>query len=204
MNVRPSKISPFRTSSKGMTLIEIMIVISIMSMLSLAIYNSLSVGIRVWKKSQEVHVEGDIAIFLDKLTDDLHNAYLYSRIPFEGSSNHFAFPAVVSTAPEKEDEADYSDEMGKVEYTYDVPRHAIVKREANYGQALKGLYGQPRILVTGVDRLSFQYLYRTDDGEKWSDQILDGVISGIDVEVVFTDSMGERKIKKSIDMPLGM
>lgn len=192
----------FRTQ-KAMTLMEILIVISIMGMLSLALYNALSIGIRVWKKSQEIHAEEDLAIFFDKLTQDLHNAYFYSKISFEGGTDYFAFPALVSVQ-RYDGEEGYSDEMGKVEYRFDVAHHAIIRRQADYGQALKKIYGAPRVVSSQISRLSFQYLYRTDDGEKWSSQILDGVIAGIDVEVVLKDSLGERKIRKSIDMPLGM
>lgn len=191
--------------SRGMTLVEILIVVSILGMLSLALFNALSVGLRVWKKAQEVHAEEDIVILFDKLTADLHNVYLYSKIHFEGGFHSFAFPALVRVQVEDQNkEPAWDEQMGKIEYSYDGSRHAILRRQADYGQALKGTYDEPRVLMSGVKALRFHYLYSTDEGEKWSDVILEGVIAGVDVEVVFEEAFKERVIRKSINIPLGM
>lgn len=192
-------------SRRAMTLVEILIVVSVLGMLSLAMFNALSVGLRVWKKAQAVHIEEDIVIFFDKLTADVHNVYLYSKIHFEGDFHAFAFPAMVRIQVEDSNKQPvWNEQMGKIKYSYDVNRHAILRWQADYGQALKGLYDEPQILMKGVKALRFHYLYITDEGEKWSDTILEGVMAGIDVEVVLEEAFKERVIRKSINVPLGM
>ncbi len=195
----------FKKSRRAMTLVEILIVVSVLGMLSLAMFNALSVGLRVWKKAQAVHIEEDIVILFDKLTTDLHNVYLYSKIDFEGNLHAFAFPAMVRIQVEDPNkEPVWDEQMGKIEYNYDISRHAILRRQADYGQALKGMYDEPQVLIEGVKALRFHYLYITDEGEKWSDTILEGLMAGVDVEVVFEEAFRERVIRKSINIPLGM
>ena len=50
----------FYASKRGMTLIEILLVISLISMVSLGIYNALSNGIAIFQRHRQVVIEEDI------------------------------------------------------------------------------------------------------------------------------------------------
>ena len=65
------------------------------AVISLAVFNSFSNGFKLWARSQHLIVEGDIAIFLDKMDEDLRGVVTISGIPFTGSSAQLSFPAII-------------------------------------------------------------------------------------------------------------
>ena len=193
---------------QGMTLMEILLVASLISIISVAIYNALSNGLRVWERSRQVVVEEDIAIFIDKLTTDLHNTFFYSKIKIEGNDYRFTFPTMVSVMADKRGPGpygEYQDQLGRVEYYFDYATHAIYRRQANYSQAIMGDYfSQPQLLVSLVDRLKIEYYYLTDEGEVFSQDIFDVLPSGLEITVEFSDSQKTKKFFKVVNVPLNM
>ena len=51
--------------SKGFTIIETILVASIMSIIALTLYNAIANGLKVWDRAHKFLVEEDIALFLD-------------------------------------------------------------------------------------------------------------------------------------------
>ena len=193
-------------AKKGMTLMEILIVMSLLALVSLAIYHSLSNGIRVWERNRELVVEEDVVIFFDKLTQDLRNTYFYSKINFKGDEFRFSFPTIVYTPADKRSnipEGEFIEQMGRVEYYYDFNDNTLYRRQANYSQALNERFGRPRALVTSVDRIKFRYHYITDEEEIYTPEILDVLPSGVEVEVEFSDNQGQKMMRKFVDIPIG-
>lgn len=190
---------------KGMTLIEILIVTSLLSLVSLAIYNSLANGIKVWERSRQVVVEEDVVIFFDKVAQDLRNTFFHSKINFKGTEFKFSFPTIVYTPADRRSgasEGEYIEQMGRVEYYYDFNEDTLYRHQANYSQALNERFGRPRALVTSVDRIKFRYYYRTDTDEIYTPEILDVLPSGVEIEVEFSDNQGQKIMKKFIDIPI--
>jgi Tfp pilus assembly protein PilE len=187
-----------------MTFIEIMLVVSLIGLVSLALYQSFTNGLRVWQKSRELIIEEDVAVFFDKLAQDLRNTYVHTTQYFEGDSSRVSFPALVwlKTMNPRRHSDEYSDQMGQVEYALDVERRSIVRRSANYSEARQRLFGQEQVVVTPIDGLQFKYYYLTDDGEIFSEQVLETVPAGIEVEVTIQDSKGRRSLKRYFNIPL--
>jgi len=187
-----------------MTFIEITLVISLIALISLALYKAFSNGLRVWEKSRELIVEEDIAIFFDKFAQDLRNTYVYSTQYFLGDISRVSFPAFVwqkqMNRPGRD--SDYKDQMGQVEYFLDITRKSIVRRSANYSQAQMGSFEAEQLLVTPVESLQLRYYYLTEDGEMFSEQVLETVPSGIEVSVVVDDQRGKRELKRYFNIPL--
>ncbi len=193
-------------NKRGMTLMEILIVVSLMSMLSLAIYKSLTNGLRVWERSNQMVVEEDILVFFDKMARDVKNAYRHSLVLFEGGMMTFAFPSVVSILPDVQSglpEDVFVEQLGKVEYYYDTLHKTINRRQAGYGQALQRQFSPPRIMAQSVDRVRFLYYYLADQNELVSEKVLDTMPNGVEVIVKFSDAKGTRELKKYISIPIG-
>ena len=192
---------------RAMTLIEILLVLSLVTMISIALYKALRNGLQVWERSRRLVVEEDIAIFFDKMSQDIKNSYLYSKIRFEGTEVNFLFPTIVRVTADAHSGAprgELVDQLGRVHYFFDPQQRTIGKRAANYSQALKNKFGPPQILAQSIDRLKFRYYYRTDQGEVFSPKVLDTLPAGVDVEVLFSDKKGQRSIHKFIDVPIGI
>ncbi|VAW18715.1 hypothetical protein MNBD_BACTEROID05-1166 [hydrothermal vent metagenome] len=193
-------------SREGMTLVEILLVVALIGILNVAIYYCLSSGLNVWKRSQGLVIEEDISIFFEKLTEDLRNKVRYSGIPTEGYEYKFSFPSVVYTlqdSQKKNSSDQFVNRLGRVEYYYDILDKGIYRRQANYGQALEGYYQPARKIVSSVRQLRFRYYYFTDDGEFWSDSVLDVFPLGVKVEVEMLEKGKKRKMSKFIEVPFG-
>lgn len=150
--------------------------------------------------------EEEILIFIDRLSNDLYNSFLYSQIKFEGNEFRVAFPTIVYVPADKRKglpEGIYEDQVGKVEYYYDLGEDAIYRRQANYSEAVRERYGEPQLLVSGVENLRFRFYFLTENEELSSSEILDIVPTGVEVLIEFGDQRGERQMVKFIDLPVG-
>lgn len=183
----------------GMTLIEILIVVSIMSMVSVAIYASLSNGLKVWKRHHELVVEEDIVIFFEKLTQDLRNAFEFSQFEIEGQEQKFSFPTIVQIQMDDE----MIQQIGKVEYYFDLLDRSMYRREAQYGQALQEQYGMPVKLIANIQQFMIRFYYITEDGESVFSSPEQGLPAGIEIEFKFISKGKERSMRRYIDIPQG-
>ena len=190
-----------------MTLMEVLIVASLISLISVAIYKSLDSGLKIWERNRHILVEEDILIFFEKLSRDIRNSFIYSKILYEGTETKFSCPVLVPVLtedPGRGQQSEYVDQIGKVEYYFDLNYRNIYSRKADYGQALKGDYDTAQLLVKGVDHLKFKYLYLTQDGELSQADISDVIPSAIELEVKFTDRFGSRTLQRTISLPIGI
>jgi len=201
-----SKKMRIHNKQRGMTLLEILIVVSLISIISIVLFSSLATGLRVWERSRRSLIEQDIVIFLDKISQDIRNSFIYSLIPFQGGEDRLSFPTIVYIPADPYSglsEGTYVDQIGKVEYYFEILDKGLYRRAANYSQAISDLYGTPRKLVEIIDQLKFHYYYLSEKGELYSRATLEGVPLGVEISVVFSDSLGERVMRKYIDVPLG-
>lgn len=193
------------SKSRGVTLIEVLIAASLVSLISFVLYSSFSMGLKVWERSRRLLVEEDITVFFDKISCDLRNAFFYSRIKFEGNTCRLSFPSIVYTPMDAKIASlkdEYTDQVGGVTYYYDNVIDGIYRRQANYSQALNAEFVQPRLIVRSVDGMKFRYCYLTAEGEIFSKKILDTIPFGVEVEVMFSDNYGQRVIRKFINIPV--
>lgn len=194
------------SKKSGMTFIEVLIVSALIAVVSLSLYHGLNNGLKVWQRSQQLVVEEDILIFFEKLTKDLHNAYRFSTIAFEGVPSRFAFPVIQNSVIESslnEQSQEYTEQLSKVEYIFDYNKNTLFRRQANYAQALEDQYAQPRAIVKGVSEVVFKYYYMTDTDEIYTESVLETIPSRIEVTVSFSDRGYRRAMRKDIILPIG-
>lgn len=193
-------------NKSGLTFVEVLLAAVLTAMVGFAIYQSLAMGINVWKRSQKLSLEEDVVLFMDRLSQELYNSFLFSQIKFEGNEFRVAFPTIVYTPADRRlgwEEGIYVEQVGKVEYYFDLAEDKIYRREANYSQALRERYGDPQELVSGVENLRFRFYFLTETEEISSSEVLDVIPTGIEVVVEFGDERGRRTMSKFIDIPVG-
>src|SRR5437773_11479335 len=107
-------------SKKSFTLVEMLLVTSLMAVIGLALFQSLANGLKVWNISTQHAMEDDAAIFFEKISGDVRDAMDYSLIKFDGSKNKISFPTIVRTLsdPRLSPQPDYISQIGKVEYEF--------------------------------------------------------------------------------------
>lgn len=191
---------------KGMTLIEILIVMSLIAMVTVGIYNALVNGLKVWDRSQRVLVEEDVVIFFEKITEELRNTYSFSLLELKGNEARFEFPTMIRTTLNQQranEEEVYVDQLGKVEYSFDPTKDSLYKRRAYYGQAVNFQFGESKKILSSVEDVQFRYLYITDNEELSSLEVLDVIPEAVEISVKFREHNKEKVIKKVIDIPVG-
>ena len=192
----------------GFTFIEILLAVSLVGLISLALYQSLSNGIRIWKHAQRFVVEEDVAIFLEKISHDLRNTFYYSLVSFESKGNKIAFPTIVRTLEDKRrayGRTNYIDQIGKVEYSFDKAHKTIFRRQANYGQAMKKKYGVKRVLAEPVHSLRFLYYYSEAGDYEENPEAADLMPLVVRVEIELLEDTGQkRKVERVIPIPINL
>ncbi len=190
----------------GLTLIEVLITVSLISLLSLVLYTSLVNGMKVWKKSQELVAEEDIVIFFDKIGADLRNVVSYEGLSCLGTETSFAFPALVSVLADpnsgfRQDE--YVDQIGTVKYFFDKETGSLYREVANYSLALKGDFLSKRKIAGNITDFRLQYFSIEKNKEVKSKEIEEIIPYAVKIEVQFTDGKQPKVLNKYISIPLG-
>ena len=172
----------------GLTFTEILLVVSLLGIVSLGIYNSLSHGLRIWSKSQHINIEEDVLIFFDKLAQDLGNSFELSELTWSGDSNELSFPTIVqvqSDAASSFDQNEYAFQPGEATYLYNPERHKLFRREASYGQVKNEKFDENRVIVSALKSVSFRYYYPGAEGGAFVSEMKQKPPHGILVEVEF-------------------
>ena len=159
-----------RQTRKAFTLVESILVVSLIAVVGVAVYHALANGLDVWKRSRAFSSDEDVAIFFDKFERDLHNAFRYRTLPFKGEAKSITFPTIVHVPVDPKhptwNREEYVDLMGVVEYSYDAAQESLYRRQANYGQATQGKFEEARPLAGRIHSLSFRYYYPSPGEEK--------------------------------------
>lgn len=83
----------WRRRQNGFTFIEVLLVVTIFSILSLAIYSTFVSGLKLWDRIQgQALTQRKVLLSMEKLSSDLRQSPDFSKIGFQGSSNSITFP----------------------------------------------------------------------------------------------------------------
>ncbi len=154
-------------SRRSFTLVEVLLVASLIAVIGAAVAQSLLNGMRIWQRIQRVGVDESAMLFAERFASDLANAADMVELPFHGEGDRCAFATIVRTgyAPfGRGPVVAYADQPGRVEYGFDRAGRNLYRQRAYYGQALKGESRQAEVLITGVEAVSFKYFDMTPEG----------------------------------------
>lgn len=186
---------------------EMVLVTSLITVISLALFHSLVNGLKVWEISMVYNGEEDAAIFFDKISQDLRNATDYSLIKFDGNEDKLSFATIVRTVDQRvTPQAEYISQIGKVEYEFDKLHNMLLRRQGNYGQAVAGEFDPARPLFEAVKFVKFSYYVMDADRIVIADRVPDGQWPvAVQVDVSFTGGKGEElnTMSKVIHIPAG-
>ncbi len=194
-------------SRRAFTLIEMLLVASLLSVTGLAVYHAIANGLRVWEYSRRYSSQEDVAIFFEKISSDLQNAYRYSLIPMEGKAQKISIPTIVHMSADKgtPDKDRMIEQMGVVEYFFQKGQKTIYRRPYNYSQALKSKKNfKARPIVSPIEGLRFTYFFLEGDKVKPKKTLSNQVPVCIQVEVDFVEVGGAiRHLQRIINIPVG-
>ncbi len=192
---------------RGFTFIEIMLVTAMFATLSAAIFTCLSNGIKLWERGRLLMSEEDTAIFFDRFSSDLRNTFKYSKLSFVGEEGFVVFPTLVWTPSDRVSvraNEGVIDQMGKVRYEYDAEHGTVVRRQANYSQALQETWGWEEVVVPAVKALRFHYFYTASKDPHMSVEEGADIPAGVEVELVIPSGKEDKVFKRYIAVPAGV
>lgn len=189
------------------TLVEILLVTTLTAGISLAIFTCLSNGLRLWDRSRSLMIEDDIAVFFDRFSSDLRNSFFLSTLSFEGSEFRISFPTVVMARTDSAGSRAFegvADGLGEVQYLFDPGRQSIVRRQANYSQAVRNVWADERELVKGVSRVRFKYYSAGSNETFFIHDAKDSLPSGIEAEIILMSGSVEKTLRRYVSIPIGL
>ena len=149
---------------QGFTLTELVVSLTLFSIISLPIYSSFAGGISVWRKAREFSsVYQTARLLLDDMAMELKNAVKVSGTEFNGGPRSISF--ITSRQGFRGASARRDTQIAKV--TFEVRRdpsgsgYALFRRQASN---LK-VRGEAELIVGSLSSLDFQYTYKNSVGE---------------------------------------
>lgn len=149
---------------RGFTLVEVLVVTSILSVTLVVLYSGFQIGMAAYKQTEEnlnKSREGDIFVF--QLSQELAQSFPYLKSSFRGKEDSIAFPTELRRASEK----DFLPALYAVEYRAE--RGTLVRSERKLRK--DKLREEPPVQETIFEGLSvcrFEYLMLEGNRElKW-------------------------------------
>jgi len=199
--VRKKQSSKCKAQS-AFTLVELLIVLAMISIIGLALFTTLSNGIRIWQRLNLAVAQEDINIFFERIARELRNTFEFSTITFQGDCDRIAFAAFVVTPGSIQPQGT---DIGQVTYYYDKINRQLVREHKNYSQLYKGDMGFRQELLKDIDYLRFSYYFYDEKAreylwiETWREDYLPLAVR---IELGFDNEQQPNRITRSINLPL--
>ena len=193
-------------NKKGFTLVELLVVTSILGMIILAISSTFAGGLNVYKRVQNYSgAQTDALVSLEKIEKDLRNLFSFSGIGFTGNAEKVAFPGLIKEFDSAENQ---NITLGRISYYFDKKAGALIKEEQNYHQAIsEETPGKNNIRVLAyIQSLNFNYYSINPDTKEyswkgsWAKE--EGVPLGVRIEVVFKNGKRDVKLVRPVLIPI--
>lgn len=182
-----------RSSScrNAFTLIELLIVVSIMSIVIGVIGACLSGGIRVWDSARVFNdLEADAFIALNILEKDIRNSLSVYAVGFDGKESSVAFPAYIDSEDGRG--------IGRVNYEFDQVKHALLRVESSW----QGRDGRSELLLENVKDLSFTYYQVSTSAWNSVGETVTNFPDKVGVKLLLGRGEREVEIERSVLLPL--
>ena len=190
----------------GFTLMEMLLVTTLVSVIGLAVFSALNNGLKLWARGIGLGHEGELAIGLDKIGEDLRLTVPVSGIAFKGTGARCAFPAIVLTPADKKGsraEERIINQIGAVEYRFEPAEGKIIRRQANYGQALKKQWGQDYEIASGLEEVTLGYYFAGDKRFLARPEADEKIPAGVMVKALLRSDREQRRLSRFYAIAVG-
>lgn len=187
------------TLRNGFTLIELLFVISLLAVVSLAVFGTFNNGIKIWQKVNAPALEEDVGVFMSKFTADVRNAFEFTGVDFLGDDESFEFATLVQSHRMK------NRTVGKVAYYFDSGEDAVIREKKDYSHLSNDNDGIEEVMLEGVKSMECLYYYFDKEirrhlwVEEWDQKDKEEIPIAIKIKLEFKDESA-RKISRTVSM----
>ncbi len=147
---------------KSFTLIELLIAITIFSVVAVSVYSVFSTGVKLWyKTSPLVQANQSARYFFNTISSDLKNTvpYLKKGVNFEGEGQRISFMTVVNCSGEDKSSGA---EVARVTYYLDRSKKAVIRSVATKEEGLSDDLAVSSAILDGIDSkdFAFEFCYK--------------------------------------------
>lgn len=148
-----------RRGEAGFTLIEIIIVMTLSSIVGLGIISSFVSGMKMWDRARKVSLtDGGVWLTMERIAKELRQSVDIPLVNFEGEKDSLSFPLYTGNT------------VSKIVYLFDDHNKSILRRQTELkditAEGGEQNYVERRTLA--ADGLSLKYLYFDPEKEAYS------------------------------------
>ena len=184
---------------RAFTFIEMIMVVSLLSLVSLAIYTTFNNGLRIWYRINAQLFEEDVNILFDRFARDVKNSCRFSGMHFLGSPDKLELVTLLDS-PRMAKHT-----VGVVIYFYSEQSEILNREERDFSQVYNNDNGRVMQSLKNIVSLKFQY-YAYDSEKKqyvWLDEWLDDSLPlAVRMELEFDHGAGTDKFSKTVSIPI--
>ncbi len=186
-------------SKNSFTLIELLLVVVLLSVVSLAMYAVFNNGIKIWQRINKRLPQEDVSIFFDKFSRDLKNSFKFSAIRFSGSVTSLEFATVINS-PRLQKTT-----VGRVTYSYDPQAEVLNRQQDDYSQ-VSGGSGEGSLIqsLNNIKSVKFQYCIFDENTKEylWREEwTKDDIPLAVKIELEIADGSQIRKFIQTVGIP---
>ena len=189
-----------KNDKSSFTLIELVIVTSMMAVIALAIYTTFNNGIKIWQRANSAVLEEDLNIFFDKFGSDLRNCFNSGNIGFFGQKDTLEFATLVNSLRLQKRA------IGKVTYSYDSANGSITREQLDSSGLYSGKGDPARELLKNVKSVELYYYFYANERNEylWDDQWIAGKAPiAVRIELEIEHGNETSRYTKTVSVPVG-
>lgn len=208
-----------RRRSRGFTLLELLVALSILSILATVLYLSIGASATQTRRiGERIETQQRLRLAIQKLTADISSIYWNedsSKLFFEGTrgisrsgrQDRLEFTSLVFHWRKPEEKVD---DLASISYSWDSRSEggSLIREETPLNTSSTGNYGGPVAILNGVKEVAFSYINtRKQERNVWStrsSQAEEGLPAAIRVSLRLQWGEGERTISTLIPLPMGV
>ena len=155
--------------SGGFTLVEMMVALTLFSIISISIYSVFRSGLNTWRAGNQWSEENQTArTFFRMISQELSNSVDYAPdYLFEGSDHSISFMTLLDT---HKPGLDFFKELKRIRYDYDSQKKTLSRRVAGKEEGFDSHQAREVMTADGVSFLEFSYAFKAVydyEGYRW-------------------------------------